>query len=1054
MLAPIQGDPSLPVHNHTEFSALDGYGKPEEIAKRIEQLGLPGAFITDHGTVAGWGPFAKAMKKRDLYAGFGMEAYQTGLANRGLRPEDKGRDAYHLVLLAKNQRGYTNLLRLSDEANRTGFYYAPRVDWDLLEKYSEGIIATSACMGSLISKGIRQDNSAYFHKLRKIFRDDFYIELHTYETQEQYDINRTLVQMARQFSCPVIVANDAHYPSPEDWVKHEYLLAMQYNKELDEPHHPQCLYIMGEDDVRSHLSYLGGSIVDEAIANTDLLMKQCNVELPKPKTYLPKYPGTEPANDKLARLLWEGLEERYSMPLADEVLQRAIFEYKAICEAGLADYFLIVWDFINEAYKRGIMTGPGRGSVGGSILAYALGITNIDPIKYGLYFERFWNPGRSAGLPDIDVDFESQRIGEMRRYVASVFGEDHVMRIGNHITMGAKSALDKVAKAMWGSQVPYRDLTQIKAIIDTTTDAGKLADWDEIDELVGDDLKPWKEKYPRLFEFAREMTGRLSTYGVHASAVVISSVPLPEHLPAMLRTAKGEAGETGEKVLVTQLEMHGVEDAGFPKFDFLGLRNLDTLMLTALASQHFGTDSTATRQKIIDYYREWDSAYNTLPDSFWEYCDRGKTLGLFQIEQGNSARKIAKRIKPRSVLDLALIVALNRPGPLRNGTVDRFIARRNGDETVVYPHPILQDILEETLGDFVFQEQVIAYMRAIGYSLSEADEIRKILGKKLVDKMAAEEERYMPRASEHMAPANAKAIWDSIVEFSKYSFNKSHAVGYGLVLARTMYAKWKWLVENQMSLIVNNPGNVGDYIQESYSLGIKILGPDINRSESTIAKVGDQILFGLVDIKGVGNDAVKWIVVNRPYASYEEFVDKLEAAQEEWKEADPDVRGRSPRQTVRSNVIKAMLDAGAFDAVHDREVTERERIELEEALLGIALWTDERIDRLVGQHRKRLECLPPLSTLDTDEDLQHRVPGIITKVTKTKTKPDARYQPNRDMGFVTIEWKGESVRMAAFPDAWDDNNWMFQQGVVGEFLVKSGPRGASLVKGIHLGSPE
>lgn len=1050
----------LAVHNHSEFSALDGFATAKEIADRIEAIGLSGAFLTDHGTTAGWTPFAKEMQSRGLQWGLGMEAYMAR-ESRLLHPKrikgEKG-DAFHLILLAKNTEGYRNLLRLSDEANRSGYYYYPRVDWDLLERYREGLICTSACMGGLVCDGIERSDLSDFHRYREIFGDDFYIELHTYQSEKQRDLNLALQDLADDFSCPVVVANDAHYPSPDNHYHHELLLAMQMNRQvdMDDPYHPPCLYIMDDADVRKALLGHGlrESMVRDAIDNTELIYEKCKVALPEHKTYLPSYPADEAGKtsaEQMLDLLFDGLEKRYGVPLSEAVIDRAIFEYQAIAEAGLSDYFMIVHDFLTYAYKKGILVGPGRGSAGGSILAYALGITHIDPLKYGLYFERFWNPGRSAGLPDIDIDFEVIRRKEVKEYVTRKWGEDRVLGIGNHIRMGAKSAIDKVAKATWADQVEYRDMKAIKAIIDSTTDAGLAADWEAIIDLVGDELDPWIDQYPGLFRDADEMTGRIATYGVHASAVVISSVPLPEHLPAMLRTSKDDDGATGEKVLVTQLDMRGVEDAGFPKFDFLGLRNLDTLMATALASGDFDhiEDEVERRQAIIDHYRDYP--YFSLPDSYWEQLEKGHTLGFFQIEEGASAKRIAKRVKPRSIGELGLAVGMNRPGPLRGGSVDRMIARRDGEEEVVYPHEILRDVLEETQGEFIYQEQVISFMRAIGYSLGEADHIRKVMGKKKVEAMLAEKPTYLERATKYMPEATAESLWQLVWNFSKYGFNKSHAVGYGMILAWTMYAKWKWPVEFIMSSIITNPKKAGEYIKEGFRLGVKVGGPDINRSAATISKVGTEILFGLVDIKGVGYDAVRWIEEHRPYASYEDFMLKLGDAQAVWEE---DKRGKSPRQRVRSNVIQALLDAGAFDAIHDRGLTESEMLDLEEELLGVALWTDERLARLIGEHRERLESMDGLEVLDTDDQEEYWVPGIITSVTTTRTRDTARYQPGRSMGFVTIEWKGQAVRCAAFPDAWDAYRFMFKRGVVGEFHVRTGKRGASLMKGKIIGQPD
>ena len=454
------------MHNHSEYSELDGYSHPSEIADRLVELGLPGAFLTDHGTVAGFPQFTKAMKEKDLWVGYGMEAYQsahdrTNKRNSEGKPFKKGEDEFHLILLAQTREGYANLLRIADEANRSGFYYRPRVDWDLLKRYREGVIATSACMGSLFCQRLMDGDVSPISKMHEIFKDNFFIELSTYDTDEQRALNNDLLHVARDRGIPVIYANDAHYAHPDQYDIHEALLCAQYGEYLlapkkysnvpDDPsyHHPECLYIMGEDEVRERMSHLPDSVVDEAIANTDLLMEMCSFELEKNPTFLPKFKVPEEYSDSaemLESLVAEGLEERYE--LTDEVLDRAEFEYEAIVSAGLQDYFLIVWDYINYALSHGVMVGPGRGSVGGSILAYALGITAIDPLKYGLQFERFWNPGRADGLPDIDTDFEQSARQFMIEYVKRKYGEDRVLPIGNHIMIRPKSAIDKAAMVL------------------------------------------------------------------------------------------------------------------------------------------------------------------------------------------------------------------------------------------------------------------------------------------------------------------------------------------------------------------------------------------------------------------------------------------------------------------------------------------------------------------------------------------------------------------------------------------------------------------------------
>lgn len=1083
-----------------------------------------------------WRNPKKKEGKRDLFIGYGMEAYQA-LGSRKEKQNaqgksfKKGEDAYHLILLAKTKEGFQNLLRISDDAHRTGFHYDARVDLELLKKYHEGLICTTACAGSLPNQRLIEtegEDKGPIMALHKIFGDDLFIEIHTYDTDEQRWLNQVLVEIANTHKIPLIYANDAHYTTPDLYDFHEALICAQYNEYLLAPkkhsnvpedptlHHPQCLYIMDEEEVRERLNHLPEWAVDEAIDNSDALMELCKFEIDKPGLYLPKFvvpKEYEDSGDMLEALVAEGLAERYE--LTDDVLDRAEFEYEAIVSAGLQDYFLIVWDYINYALNHGVMVGPGRGSVGGSILAYALGITSIDPLKYDLQFERFWNPGRAEGLPDIDVDFEQSARQFMISYVRRKYGDDRVLPIGNHIFLRPMSAIDKAGMVLYANP-PYGAITNIKNVMKTTIDAGQMPPWDEMWEQLGEraekagedhPLEEYKRKYPDLFELAEGLAGRISTYGIHASAVVISAVDLADHLPARMAS-----DDDKKKTLVTQAEMKQVEKAGFPKFDFLGLRNLDTIMMTAILSGEFGDPDVLgpkllklidERQRgsvvlveeelrqslvaIVKHFRN-DVNYNTLPDSYWMQIDNSYTLGLFQIEEGGSPKRIGKHLHPRHIEDLAAIVALNRPGPLRDKdekgdtTVDRFLARRNGDEETVYPHPILEDILEPTYGDFLYQEQVIAYFRKIGYSLSDADHIRKILGKKLVKEMQAELPTYLKAATQHMPKQTAEFIWHKIEEFSKYSFNKAHAVGYGMILAWTMYAKWKWPTEFVMASIATNPKKVAAYIGEGRRIGAKFLPPDINRSQATISKVDDSIPYGLRDIKGIGEDAAAWIVQNRPYESPEDFYRKC---------TDDDrkvtVNGKKTI-IVKANHRTALMDAGAFDSFGYRlalcsecegkgkvavqvpkkngEGTKRSLVPcsvcnllgyepvdlpdlktkaaLEEELLGISI--TEVHQEVIDQHLERIQALDSYAEADTEEKVKITVPGVVKLVdVRMATWP---VEPGVDPKWarVTIEWQGEQLTFAAFPKIFKGSKELMRPGSLNEFKLETGKKGPRLIK--------
>lgn len=1047
---------------------------------------MPGAFLTDHGTVAGFAPFAKAMGERDLFYGFGMEAYQAKVSRKTkpdpveklvknkngkeVKRKSTPRDQAHLILLAKNEVGLRNLMCIADESGRSGYYYVPRVDWELLEKFNEGVICTSACMSGLVADGLKpywddadgKPSTEALSRYMDIFGDDFFIELHTYSDPKQEVLNLKLCELAQERGIPLVYANDAHYACADDHMKHEVMLSMQQGKSLFEDKgdyashkdrmswHPNDLYIMGEGDVRERLSYLPKRIVDESISNSDLIASKCDARLPEKKMHLPVFkPREEVINNEvyLLDLIEAGLKKRYGKSIPEEVIEQAIYEYTAITEAGLGDYFLIVWDLIQWCRHQKIKVGPGRGSVGGSVMAYALEITQVDPFKFGLYFERFWNPGRADGLPDIDIDIQRSRRPEAKQYLKNRYGELRVLSIGNHIRMRPKQAIDKVGVAFWGKgHSKYGLLQIIKNLIETLNDAGKQPSWDKIwdDDEVSLALQKFcdeDEEIETLLQTAEAMTGRIATYGIHASAIVISDVDLPQYLPCRMATPKDDSGEDGEKVPVTQLEMDGVEDAGFPKFDVLGLKTLDVLDITAQLAGDSDFDFDA-----VDY--------DAIPEGegFWELMDNAITLGLFQIEDGHAARKISKDLKPRSLEDLGAIVALNRPGPLRGGVVDRYIVRRDGKEPVEYAHPILEDILRESHGDFLYQEGVIAYFRAIGYDLGEADYIRGILGKKKVKLMEAEYPRYLERACNFMPKTKAEAIWKSIEEFSKYSFNKSHSVEYGLILAQTMYAKWQWPTEFIMaSIMVISEGNatkrkekIAAFIEEARKMDIPVLPPDINHSDTAICKVDDTIYFGLRDVKFVGDMACDWVKENRPFKSYEHFLEVHAEAQEAHEDLPKDKRPKkSPRQQCSSKAIDCLYNAGAFDAVSPRDISIAEICSLQEELMGIML-SDPDSD-LADKYADRIKNLRKLSELEKASKAMS-VPGVVTNVKKVTIREDANWvqMRGREMAIIDIRWAGESMSFAAFPDELKTYSNSLRRGRFCKFTIKPGKKGFSL----------
>jgi len=1172
----------IPVHNHSEYSALDGYSKPEEIAARILEVGAPGAFLTDHGTVAGFPEFRKAMEREGLKVGYGMEAYQargSRLIKKNAETDKsyrKGEDAFHLVLLAMTNEGYRNLLRISDKAHRTGFHYDPRVDAELLAQYSEGIVATTACIGSLVNQRLMEDDLGPFDDLIGIFGDNLLVEVHTYDSKLQRALNEELARLAAERGLRLVYANDAHYAVPEQYDIHEVLLCAQMNEKfgnlryahfLDENgeqrHHPPCLYIMDEAEVRERLAdgYRPGQggltpgQIDEAIATSDWLMESNAVSLGEKsnQVYLPKVSEKgRGADDLLLDLIESGLARRYpGGKLTREIVDRAEEEYDTLCGAigGMgADYFLVVHDYITWAKAQGILVGPGRGSVGGSLVAYLIGLTNVDPLKHDLQFQRFWNVGRTDGLPDVDTDFQKTRRHDMIEYVQGKYGDDKVLMIGSHVYLAPKAAVRKAATVVYDDP-PYGLVNKITHDIMKKTDtvrAGQLLTWEELFEKdpesfldekgaailrdAREELAPYlaDEQWQPMFDAAEGLSGRLSTYGVHASAVVISEVPLDEHLPA--RSAS-DSDIAKDRVMVTQAEMDVVEKAGFPKFDFLGLKTLDMLMRAAKLANPGWTD-----QDAVEYYWSLDvEDPETVSEEYYELIDKGQTLGLFQIDDKYGAKKIGRDLKPRTLAHLGAIVALNNPGPQRTGVVDAYLACRNGEADPQERDAILAPILTDTYGEFVYQEQVIAYFTELykrshprGFDeddkdlqkaiLSEADHIRKMVGKRLFRDMAAylpvyvaiatdgDIHRCMEKYGDEVDPRDREEIikdfekagytgarmheddalanWDDIVAFSLYGFNKAHAIEYGTVLAWTLHAKGKWPTEFGMAGIeyADKPEKVAGYVNESRARGVAVLPPDVNRSEEVISKAGDgEIIYGLADVKGVGVASARWVVQNRPYASPEAFVQKLKL---------------QDKPACNMGHFKVLMEAGAFDPFGHRlrecdfdscagtgravrmvpkksgDGEKRERYECpecggvgwvpcdlptegkraaaEKALLGVELTNS--YEKLMKKHAKRLGKLPPLSTVEDKEfpkgETTITVAGVITDVRDIVIRSDAHARvAGRKMARATIQWEGEELSFAVFPDTLENYEYLVQENTLGEFTLKQSPKGPSLVKG-------
>lgn len=1023
---------AVPLHQHSHYSVFDGYATIDEILNRVKEIGSDAVALTDHGTVAGHVEFYRKAMERGIKPILGIESYQARDSRlnhhktdlKGNRP--KG-DTSHLIIIAYNQAGLNNLWTLSTRAYLEGFYHKPRVDWDLLEEHNEGLILTSACLGGKISSAILEDKNpeSVVDKYLSIFGDRFYIELHTYDSDNQRSVNSELVSIGQKKGIPFVYATDAHYACGDQYHNHEAFVHMSMRKNVSdaERNHPPSLWILDEEGIRESLKYLPKSVVEESISNTHAIADMCEVELPQKRKRIPTW--GEEASSKLVNLVEAGYYEKVSDIDDDgKYINRVEKELDAIFEADLADFFLIEHLVNDYAENSDVLRGPGRGSVGGSLVAYLLGITDIDPIQYGLIFERFYNKGREkGGLPDIDTDFAIEDREKIKQFMRDTFGEDCVTHIGTVMRLHGKSAIERVGKYL---EVPIREIEEIKTIVDSTTDAGLMADWDDIVE-VGE-LQGWIAKYPDLFSLAGDLHGRIFASSIHASGFVVGDEPLASICP--LRLDKSAGRKDGE--IATQFDMHEIESLGFMKLDFLALKNLSVLKeAQMLIERNHGVEWNFKKlhhEKDLEQY------------DFWDLLDRGLTIGVFQVEDGGIAKKIASRMQCRNIEDLAVLVALNRPGPLRAGYVDMYLDRRDGSDYEVLD-PFIADIVKDTYGVFVYQEQVISLFTKMGFSLEEADDVRRIMGKKKVKEMEEFYPQYMERATQHMQEKNANELWQELLGFSKYAFNKAHSVAYGIITLWTLWTKHRYAAEYLLACIrkEDTRDDVPRFIAEAQRMGIKVNPPDINKSLYETDIIDGEIYLGLKDVKGVSKGA-EWVIENRPFENYEQMLSILEKQNKDFlalKKAGK-ADGPSPKQRLGANKAKALFNAGAFDSLESREISKRERRAFEKELLGIILTNDA--PKILDKYKEVIENECTTNYRDLNQNGTYIIAGEIKSVRPLKTKK------GQDMAFVTIEYGDQTTEFAVFEQHLFAFSDIIQECIPVIASVKSTSRGINLLE--------
>lgn len=1016
---------ATPVHNHTTYSLLDGLARADEIAERAEQLGFEAVGCTDHDVVSGHPDFFKALTAKNLKPLLGIEAYQAPTTRfeheKTMNDKETGLriDNFHLVLLAQTQEGLRNLWRLNSESHDPdAFWHHGRVDWELLEKHNEGILATSSCIQGVLSQAILSGDNPerVLQRYLDIFGDRFYVEIHTWQDESQKTVNLELMKLVQQYGVPAIYANDAHYAFPEQFEMHNDVLMKPKGMEYS-----PGLHIMSEDEVREALDYLPKSFVDEVISNSDDLAARCDVRMPERRMRVPVFvPGNEwgTAKDMLYDLAVQGYMKKVAERglHSDEYFERFEKELAVIYDANLVDYFLIVWDYCKFADEHGIMRGPGRGSIGGSLIAWLLGITEIDPIKFGLIFERFYNAGREASMPDIDIDFPNEGRDKVFDYVSRKYGPEYVTNLCNFNTMRGRAAIKKVGAAL---KLPPNDMDSIGKIIEDAIESGLQPKWEDIWEKLGDQLEPWVKKYPKLFEYAEDMYDHVYAYGVHASGVIIGDEPLAETYPLRWNPK--------QKKLVSQFDMDVADEWGYMKVDLLGIAKLDML-------EEYNKLLVEKGKEPVDW--NWVIHHeDEHPEEMWQLLDKGMTIGLWQIEDGSTAKRLAKEIKPRSIAELGLIVAINRPGPLIAGSDRRYVAVKEGRADPLSINPLFSKATEETNGEIIYQEQISYFLEYIGYDLAEADRFRKAVGKKKRAEMAAEYELFVERATAHMDKDTAQTIWDTIEGFAKYGFNKSHAIAYGMITLMTTYAKWHDPVTFTVAGIrtvtkMKQREKVALYVNDAYRMGIKVLAPHINLSDVDVNEVGEnEIRYGLANIKGITAAPGRWLVSNRPddgYLNREHIEDLLQ-------ENKIRLPNGNRRVAVHSGQLDALVNLNAIP--NETGLTGDELLDYEEEVLGIALSDDS--SKILEEYSDIVEELcTPFDQLE--EEGEYNIAGVVRGFRYGKTSK------GKKMARVDIENHGIQITAAV----WDNNmkrlDFIFRRRQAGIFHVKKGARGFSL----------
>ena len=885
----------VPLHLHTEYSLLDGAIKISDLCKFAKENEFPAVAITDHGVMYGDMELYTTAKEAGLKPILGCEFY---VHNGDIEERDKlNNPLYHLVLLAKDKKGYENIIKLTSVAWCRGRYVKPRINWELIKEHHEGLICLSACLGGEVLQNLLHKEPEKAREVAKRYKDlfgeDYYIELQDHGLEEQKRTNPELIQIANDLGIELVITNDSHYLKKEDADMHDTLLCMNTNSDKDDPNRFHFegneFYVKTAEQLRTSFSWMSEELFNRCIENTVKIAEKCHLTLELGKSPLPAYevPPNHTTESYFEYLVFEGLKKRYG-EISKELKERVDYEIDVIEKMGFTAYFLITWDFIHYAKTHGIPVGPGRGSAAGSVVAYALEITDLDPIEHKLLFERFLNPERFT-MPDIDIDFCIERRGEVIDYVTQKYGEDKVCQIITFGTYAAKAAVKGVARIL---KIPFSESNKIASLIpsepkthidDALKDGMELRImYDNDEQIVIDPIEGKTIGVKKWIDLAKGIEGIKNNTGTHAAGVIIAPKPLDQILPVQ---------PSKDGIVQTGYPPHDVTEVlSLLKMDFLGLRNLTTIYKTL--------DAIKKRQGI-------DVDINNIPlddKPTYEMLMAGDTDGVFQLESAGM-KNLVKRLRPDVFEDLGALVALFRPGPLDSGMVDKFVDRKHGRVPITFPHPSLEPVLKDTYGTIVYQEQIMQVFQVLAdYSLGQADMVRRMMGKKKIEEMQKQKGKFIEGSARHgMSAKDAIELFEDIEKFASYCFNRSHSAAYAFVAYQTAYLKCHYPVEYMaclLSSVSNDQEKTQLYIEECHKKGIQVLPPDINKSFAEFAPDGDNIRFGLASVKQVGEVVVEMIIKEREengeFASIYDFCKRI----------DP--------KATNKRVLEGLIKSGAF----------------------------------------------------------------------------------------------------------------------------------------------